>query len=122
MGFRPLPTPSSGWAPGSIAALDFVYTRSERADQAYSARAAEGAGGFAHAAAPGRYRSRKVLVAMPDDAAARARRMARFIKPLRVKPGTPVDLARDFDPRYKAGVTRKKEGVEMLRAGNELLA
>jgi PPK2 family polyphosphate:nucleotide phosphotransferase len=48
--------------------------------------------------------------------------MARFIKPLRVKPGTRVDLASDFDPRYKAGVTRKKEGVEMLRAGRELLA
>jgi PPK2 family polyphosphate:nucleotide phosphotransferase len=48
--------------------------------------------------------------------------MARLIRPLRVKPGTRVDLARDFDPGYKAGVTRKKEGVELLQAGKELLA
>ncbi|HEX9517629.1 MAG TPA: hypothetical protein VF940_15810 [Streptosporangiaceae bacterium] len=59
---------------------------------------------------------------MPDDVYARARRIARLIKPLRVKPGARVDLARDYDPRYKAGVTRKKEGVEILQAGKELLA
>jgi polyphosphate kinase 2 (PPK2 family) len=59
---------------------------------------------------------------MPDDVDARARRIARFIKPLRVKPGSRVDLGRDFDPRYKAGVTRKKEGVELLRAVKEMLA
>ena len=59
---------------------------------------------------------------MPDDMDARARRFARLIKPLRVKPGARVDLARDYDPRYKAGVTRKKEGVEILQAGKELLA
>jgi PPK2 family polyphosphate:nucleotide phosphotransferase len=60
--------------------------------------------------------------AMPEDVGARARRIAGFIKPLRVQPGARVDLARDFDPRYKAGVTRKKEGVELLEAGKELLA
>src|SRR5258708_35489430 len=59
---------------------------------------------------------------MPDDVYGRARRIARLIKPLRVKPGARVDLARDYDPRYKAGVTRKKEGVEILQAGKELLA
>jgi PPK2 family polyphosphate:nucleotide phosphotransferase len=59
---------------------------------------------------------------MPEDVGVSARRIARFIKPLRVKPGARVDLARDFDPRYKAGVTRKKEGVELLEAGKELLA
>jgi len=59
---------------------------------------------------------------MPDDVYARARRIARLIKPLRVKPGARVDLARDYDPRNKAGVTRKKEGVEILQAGKELLA
>ncbi len=59
---------------------------------------------------------------MPDDVDARAKRIARFIKPMRVKPGAQVDLARDFDPRYKGGVTRKKEGVELLRAGKKLLA
>ena len=59
---------------------------------------------------------------MPDDVDARARRIAKFIKPLRVKPGARVDLAEDFDPRYKAGVTRKKEGLELLRTGKDLLA
>jgi PPK2 family polyphosphate:nucleotide phosphotransferase len=59
---------------------------------------------------------------MPDDGDAQAKRIARFIKPLRVKPGARVDLARDFDSRYKAGVTRKKAGVELLEAGKELLA
>jgi PPK2 family polyphosphate:nucleotide phosphotransferase len=59
---------------------------------------------------------------VPDDVDARARRIVKFIKPLRVKPGAQVDLAKDFDPRYKAGVTRKKEGVELLQAGKELLA
>jgi PPK2 family polyphosphate:nucleotide phosphotransferase len=59
---------------------------------------------------------------MPDDVHARARRIARLIKPLRVKPGARVNLARDYDPRYKAGVTRKKEGLEILQAGKEVLA
>lgn len=59
---------------------------------------------------------------MPHDLDARTRRIARFIKPLRVKPGSKVHLARDFDPRYKAGIRRKSEGVELLRAGRELLA
>jgi PPK2 family polyphosphate:nucleotide phosphotransferase len=59
---------------------------------------------------------------MPDDMDARARRIARFIKPLRVKPGSHVRLARDFDPRYQAGIRRKKDGVALLHAGKELLA
>ncbi|MFJ7905581.1 polyphosphate kinase 2 family protein [Kitasatospora sp. NPDC096204] len=50
-----------------------------------------------------------------------ARRIAKFIKPLRVKPGSRVDLAEDFDPRYKAGL-RKREGVELLRIGVSLLS
>ena len=52
----------------------------------------------------------------------RAERLAEFIKPLRVKPGSKVDLARDFDPGYKADFLRKKDGAELLRAGVELLA
>ncbi|MEU1284215.1 polyphosphate kinase 2 family protein [Kitasatospora sp. NPDC005856] len=50
-----------------------------------------------------------------------ARRIAKFIKPLRVKPGTRVNLAEDFDPRYKAGM-KKREGVELLRSGVALLS
>jgi PPK2 family polyphosphate:nucleotide phosphotransferase len=56
---------------------------------------------------------------MADD---RAARIAEAIKPLRVKPGTKVDLAKDFDPAYRAGYVNKQDGVLMLQIGVELLA
>jgi PPK2 family polyphosphate:nucleotide phosphotransferase len=56
---------------------------------------------------------------MPDI---RVERLAHFIEPLRVKPGTKVDLAKDFDPAYKAEVAKKKDGEELLRQGVELLS
>ncbi|MGW2743953.1 polyphosphate kinase 2 family protein [Streptomyces sp. NPDC001450] len=57
---------------------------------------------------------------MADDM---AERIAEFIGPLRVEPGKKVRLAEDFDPGYKAGLRKKKkEGVELLRTGVELLA
>ncbi|SDW58121.1 polyphosphate:nucleotide phosphotransferase, PPK2 family [Amycolatopsis xylanica] len=52
----------------------------------------------------------------------RAERIADFIQPLRVDPGSKVRLARDFDPAFKAGVTKKRDGRELLRTGVELLA
>ena len=52
----------------------------------------------------------------------RAGKLTEFIKPLRVKPGSKVDLARGFDPGYKADFLRRKDGAELLRAGVELLA
>ncbi|MYW63352.1 polyphosphate kinase 2 family protein [Streptomyces sp. SID8379] len=52
----------------------------------------------------------------------RARRIAEFIEPLRVRPHTKVDLARDYDPAYRVGVKNKKAGRELLRSGVELLA
>ncbi|MEU1510550.1 polyphosphate kinase 2 family protein [Streptomyces sp. NPDC005811] len=52
----------------------------------------------------------------------RAERIAEFVRPLRVEPGRRVRLGKDFDPRYKAGIRKKKEGVELLRSGVELLA
>lgn len=55
---------------------------------------------------------------MADD---RAEAIARFIAPLRVEPGSRVDLARDFDPRYRAHL-KKRDGAELLRTGVELLA
>lgn len=51
----------------------------------------------------------------------RAERIAEFVAPLRVEPGSSVDLERDFDPRYKGGM-KKREGVELLRTGVQLLA
>jgi PPK2 family polyphosphate:nucleotide phosphotransferase len=52
----------------------------------------------------------------------RARRIAGFIEPLRVPPGSKVRLAKDFDPSYKADFVKKKDGKELLRQGVELLA
>jgi PPK2 family polyphosphate:nucleotide phosphotransferase len=49
------------------------------------------------------------------------RRVAEFIEPFRVKPGSKVTLAKDFDPRFKAGVKKKKEGVALLAEGVRLL-
>jgi len=52
----------------------------------------------------------------------RASRIAKAIKPLRVKPGATVHLERDFDPRYKAGFLKKKDGTDLLQTGVEMLA
>ena len=49
------------------------------------------------------------------------RRAAEFITPFRVKPGSKVNLAKDFDPRFKAGVKKKKEGIALLETGVQLL-
>src|SRR4051794_28838913 len=51
----------------------------------------------------------------------RQQRLAEFIEPFRVKPGSRVTLAKDFDPAFKAGVHRKHDGVELLREGVRLL-
>jgi PPK2 family polyphosphate:nucleotide phosphotransferase len=48
--------------------------------------------------------------------------IARFIEPFRVDPGSKVVLAKDFDPAFKAGVTKKKDGVELLQQGIDVLA
>ncbi|CAM5257347.1 Polyphosphate:ADP phosphotransferase [Streptomyces alboniger] len=52
----------------------------------------------------------------------RADRIAEFIAPLRVEPGSEVDLSSDFDPAFKAGIKNKEEGREILREGVLLLA
>jgi PPK2 family polyphosphate:nucleotide phosphotransferase len=45
-----------------------------------------------------------------------------FIEPFRVEPGSKVTLPKDFDPAFKAGVKKKKQGVELLREGIALLS
>ena len=52
----------------------------------------------------------------------RQRRLTEFIELFRVKPGTKVTLANDFDPAFKAGIKKKKEGRELLTEGVQLLA
>ncbi len=52
----------------------------------------------------------------------RRERVEEFIKPFRVKPGSKVDLAKDFDPAFKAGVKKKKDGVALLESGKQQLA
>ncbi len=56
---------------------------------------------------------------MADEAV--VRRIAEFIEPLRVKPGSRVTLAKDFDPGFKAGFVKKKDGRELLERGVELM-
>ena len=51
----------------------------------------------------------------------RRKRVEEFIAPFRVKPGSSITLARDFDPSFKAGVRKKREGVELLAEGVRLL-
>jgi hypothetical protein len=52
----------------------------------------------------------------------RAARIAEFIAPLRVKPGSTVHLKRDFDPGYRADILKKKDGTELLKTGIALIA
>jgi PPK2 family polyphosphate:nucleotide phosphotransferase len=52
----------------------------------------------------------------------RKKRLAEFIEPFRVAPGSHVKLAKDFDPAFKAGVTSKKRGRELVAEGITLLA
>jgi PPK2 family polyphosphate:nucleotide phosphotransferase len=54
---------------------------------------------------------------MPSD---RDERIADFVKPFRVKPGSEVSLGKDFDPAFKVG--SKKQGQELLSRGIDLLA
>jgi PPK2 family polyphosphate:nucleotide phosphotransferase len=51
-----------------------------------------------------------------------SKRISKFIEPFRVEPGSKVTLAKDFDPAFKAGIAKKKEGVEFLQHGIELLS
>jgi PPK2 family polyphosphate:nucleotide phosphotransferase len=55
---------------------------------------------------------------MTDDI---SKRIAAFIEPFRVSPGSSVKLARDFDPGFKAGIDKKKHGMHLLQEGIELL-
>ena len=52
----------------------------------------------------------------------RRKRVAEFIEPFRVKPGSKVTLAKAFDPAFKAGVKNKKAGVALLAEGVRMLA
>ena len=52
----------------------------------------------------------------------RQKRLADFIEPFRVKPGSRVTLSKDFDPSFKAGLNKKKDGVALLAEGVALLS
>ena len=52
----------------------------------------------------------------------RTRRIAKLIEPLRVPPGSKVNLAKDFDPGYRADFVKKKDGAKLLKTGVALLA
>jgi hypothetical protein len=48
-------------------------------------------------------------------------RIARFIEPFRVRPGSKVNLAKDFDPAFEAGIKKKEDGVALLQEGSSSL-
>jgi PPK2 family polyphosphate:nucleotide phosphotransferase len=51
-----------------------------------------------------------------------AERIAELIRPLRVKPGSNVNLAKDYDPAYKLdGLTKKKDSARLLQTGISIL-
>jgi PPK2 family polyphosphate:nucleotide phosphotransferase len=52
----------------------------------------------------------------------RAKQLTELIRELRVAPGSEVDLARDFDPAFRAGGMSKPERAEHLARSGELLA
>ena len=52
----------------------------------------------------------------------RRKRLEEFITPFRVEPGSKVTLHRDFDPAFKAGIKKKKDGVRLLAEGVRLLS
>jgi PPK2 family polyphosphate:nucleotide phosphotransferase len=51
----------------------------------------------------------------------RAERIEKLIKPLRVKPGSKVNLAKDFDPGHKAGYVKKRDARRIMRTGISML-
>jgi PPK2 family polyphosphate:nucleotide phosphotransferase len=53
--------------------------------------------------------------------AKRRKRLEQFVAPFRVAPGSRVTLAKDFDPRFKQGLKKKKDGVELLADGVRML-
>jgi PPK2 family polyphosphate:nucleotide phosphotransferase len=61
----------------------------------------------------------KEITEMADDI---TKRIARFIEPFRVSPGSDVTLAKDFDPAFKGAIKKKKDGVGLLNDGISLLA
>ncbi len=60
---------------------------------------------------------------MADQLSGRRRaRLAEFIEPFRVASGRKVRLAKDFDPAFRGGLHKKKQGVELLEEGVALLS
>jgi PPK2 family polyphosphate:nucleotide phosphotransferase len=51
-----------------------------------------------------------------------AKELAELVDPMRVKPGSKVALAKDFDPAFRAGWLKKSEGEEHLQLSVELLS
>jgi PPK2 family polyphosphate:nucleotide phosphotransferase len=52
----------------------------------------------------------------------RRKRLADFIAPFRLEPGSRVTLSKDFDPAFDGGLGSRKEGEALLAEGVELLA
>jgi PPK2 family polyphosphate:nucleotide phosphotransferase len=62
------------------------------------------------------------VVAVSEVTDERRRRIATFIQPLQVRPGSTVHLGEDFDPGYRSDMVRKKDGRELMQSGIALMA
>jgi PPK2 family polyphosphate:nucleotide phosphotransferase len=62
------------------------------------------------------------VVAVTELTTERRQRIAGLIEPLRVTPGSTVDLGKDFDPGYRSDMVRKEDGQTLLQTGIALLA
>jgi PPK2 family polyphosphate:nucleotide phosphotransferase len=49
------------------------------------------------------------------------KRLVDFVEQFRVEPGRKVSLTKDFDPGFKGGIATKKDGLDLLALGVELL-
>ena len=61
-------------------------------------------------------------MAFTDLSKARRAQLDEFVPQFRVTPGSRVRLGTDFDPAFKAGVRKKKDGVALLEDGVQLLS
>jgi PPK2 family polyphosphate:nucleotide phosphotransferase len=58
---------------------------------------------------------------MAELAKRQVKRLEDFVEQFRVKPGHKVSLTKDFDPAFKGGLAKKKDGLDLLSLGVELL-
>src|SRR5690242_16265767 len=104
---------------GSVAFTFHTHDICRRSHHVLRLRQGGGRGSVYGLSLPSQPATTEEITDMPDDI---TKRIARFIEPFRVSPGSSVKLAKDFDPAFKAGIQKKKDGVGLLNDGISLLS